>query len=404
MELSLPAGWQWRKARDCMDVRDGTHDSPKYIPLGYPLVTSKNLVNGKIDFSTCSFISKEDFDAISKRSAVDDGDILYAMIGTIGNPVIVQKQSEFAIKNVALFKFNNGNILNKYVYHFLNSEFAVSQFNSNSRGGTQKFVSLTNIRDLRIPLPPLAEQQKIAAILDAADRLRQKDHQLVERYTTLSQSLFLEMFGDPLKNPQKWKLTALSSLVKAVIDCPHTTPRWTEFGKVAIRTSNLTEGGWIWGDKRYVSEQEFHERSARAYVKSGDIVLSREGTVGVAAIVSPDMEICLGQRLVQIQPNLQLANNHFLLNLILYELAPERIETVMVGATSKHLNLKDLRSMKMITPPISLQNQFAERIKLIEAQKQKAQTSLQKSEALFNSLLQQAFTGELTRAPMERAA
>jgi type I restriction enzyme S subunit len=257
-------------------------------------------------------------------------------------------------------------------------------------------IRLSEISDLKIPLPALAEQQKIAAILDAADSLRQKDQQLVERYTALSQSLFLEMFGDPLSNPKKWKLSTLSSLVNAVIDCPHTTPRWTESGKVAIRTSNLSEGGWIWDDKRYVSEQEYHERSARAYVKSGDIVLSREGTVGIAAIVSPDMEICLGQRLVQIQPNLQLANNHFLLNLILYELAPERIERVMVGATSKHLNLRDLRNMKMITPSITLQNQFAERIQQIEAQKQQAQRSLEKSEALFNSLLQWAFTSELT--------
>jgi type I restriction enzyme, S subunit len=109
---NLPTGWVYRKARECMDVRDGTHDSPKYVISEYPLVTSKNLINGKIDFSTCSFISKEDLDAISKRSAVDDGDILYAMIGTIGNPVIVKKQSEFAIKNVALFKFNNESVFN----------------------------------------------------------------------------------------------------------------------------------------------------------------------------------------------------------------------------------------------------------------------------------------------------
>ena len=102
-QASLPSGWKWYKARECMDIRDGTHDSPRYVADGYPLVTSKNLVDGKIDFSTCTFISKEDHNAISKRSAVDEGDILYAMIGTIGNPVVVEKSQEFSIKNVALF-------------------------------------------------------------------------------------------------------------------------------------------------------------------------------------------------------------------------------------------------------------------------------------------------------------
>ena len=148
--ISLPENWEWCKAQDYMDIRDGTHDSPKYVDKGYPLVTSKNLVNGKIDFSTCSFITKEDHDAISKRSAVDDGDILYAMIGTIGNPVIVEKKHEFSIKNVALFKFKNKNVFNKYIYHFLNSEITKRQFSSNSRGGTQQFVSLKNIRELKI--------------------------------------------------------------------------------------------------------------------------------------------------------------------------------------------------------------------------------------------------------------
>ena len=101
---SLPIGWKWNKAKEVIDVRDGTHDSPKYQVNGIPLVTSKNLVNGSLDFSTCSLISEKDHFAISKRSAVNDGDILYAMIGTIGNPVIVKKEFEFSIKNVALFK------------------------------------------------------------------------------------------------------------------------------------------------------------------------------------------------------------------------------------------------------------------------------------------------------------
>jgi len=173
-------------------------------------------------------------------------------------------------------------------------------------------------------------------------------------------------------------------------------PKWTSSGKVAIRTSNLTQSGWSWKDKRFVSEEDFHDRSKRGYVKSGDIILSREGTVGVLAIVDKEMEICLGQRLVQLIPDFFLANNYYLLHLLLYELEPERISRIMVGATSKHLNVKELREMNLPVPPLTLQNQFAERIQAIEAEKQQAQASLQKSEDLFNSLLQRAFKGKLT--------
>lgn len=119
---TLPIGWEWYKAKEVLDVRDGTHDSPKYQEEGVPLVTSKNLVGGSIDFSTCSLISETDHIAISKRSAVNDGDILYAMIGTIGNPVIVKKELDFSIKNVALFKFDGSNVYNRYFYHFLKSD------------------------------------------------------------------------------------------------------------------------------------------------------------------------------------------------------------------------------------------------------------------------------------------
>lgn len=348
------------------------------------------LIIGKYPFFTSS-------SQLSKFTNTPDYKLDNALIFGSGGSASVHHVTDSFSTSADCFvvtKKVNIEILLKFAYYYLSGNIHILE--EGFKGAGLKHISKAYIQEIKMPLPPLAEQQRIVAILDAADSLRQKDQQLVERYTSLSQSLFLEMFGDPLSNPKKWKLSTLSSLVKAVIDCPHTTPRWTESGKVAIRTSNLTVGGWIWDDKRYVTEQEYHERSARAYVKPGDIVLSREGTVGVAAIVNPDMEICLGQRLVQIQPNLQLANNHFLLNLILYELAPERIERVMVGATSKHLNLKDLRCMKMITPPIKLQNQFAERIQLIEVQKQQAQRSLEKSEALFNSLLQRAFTGELT--------
>lgn len=108
--------WDESELNRVCDVRDGTHGSPKYVEEGYPLVTSKNVVNGKISFENISYICQEDFDEISKRSNVDNGDIIMPMIGTIGKPTIVVKDRDFAIKNVALIKFiQNSRVINTFV-------------------------------------------------------------------------------------------------------------------------------------------------------------------------------------------------------------------------------------------------------------------------------------------------
>jgi type I restriction enzyme, S subunit len=126
-------GWEVKKLGNICDVRDGTHDSPKYHSTGYPLITSKNIKDGNIDFSDVNLISKEDFIAVNKRSLVDDGDILMPMIGTIGNPVIVKKDREFAIKNVALIKFGGSTVSNVYIKMLLQGHFLEKYIEENSK-------------------------------------------------------------------------------------------------------------------------------------------------------------------------------------------------------------------------------------------------------------------------------
>ena len=155
----------FQRISDVIDVRDGTHDTPKYVLDGVPLVTSKNLVNGTIDFDTTKLISYEDAELINLRSSVDDGDILFAMIGTIGNPVLVKKDREFCIKNMALFKNIDHDLFDmNYLLLFL--QFEQSSMKKKASGGVQSFVSLKFLRQYLIPLPPLAEQKRIVVRLE----------------------------------------------------------------------------------------------------------------------------------------------------------------------------------------------------------------------------------------------
>ena len=163
LPYEIPKTWCWARMGSCLDVRDGTHDTPKYITEGIPLVTSKNLCDGKIDFSTAKFISKEDHLAISQRSKVDSEDIMYAMIGSIGNPVLYNGNAEFSIKNMALFKKINNGLDMEYVYWFLYlSQDTMKKFSS---GGVQSFVSLGYLRNYWIPVPPIEEQHRIVTTI-----------------------------------------------------------------------------------------------------------------------------------------------------------------------------------------------------------------------------------------------
>ena len=166
--FDLPEGWAWARLQDVIDVRDGTHDSPKDA-IGedtYPLVTSKNFINGEIDFDGARRISAEDHVEISKRSLVEKYDILFSMIGgNLGNQVMVLDDRQFSVKNVALFKYYNKDMTSPYfVKKFM--EHLALDLQGEASGGAQPFVSLGFLRSLVFGLPPCEEQHRIVAKVD----------------------------------------------------------------------------------------------------------------------------------------------------------------------------------------------------------------------------------------------
>lgn len=161
----LPPGWMWTRLGNTFDVRDGTHATPKYVSDGFPLITSKNIYSGRLLFDGANFISEQDHRQICERSRVDPGDILFAMIGSIGNPVIVDTDREFSIKNVALFKYYvTADAEPRFLLHYL--KLVSEEMRARAAGGVQSFVSLGYLRDYLFPLPPLAEQRRIVAKVD----------------------------------------------------------------------------------------------------------------------------------------------------------------------------------------------------------------------------------------------
>jgi len=158
-------GWVEMKLGEVYDVRDGTHDSPKYHDTGFPLITSKNLKREGLSFDDIKLINEQDYKKINERSAVHKGDVLLAMIGTIGAPTLVEMEPNFAIKNVALLKIPNGQS-GAFLKHYLGSEWVISKMMNEAKGTTQKFVGLGYLRNFPINVPPLAAQLKVVKGLD----------------------------------------------------------------------------------------------------------------------------------------------------------------------------------------------------------------------------------------------
>ncbi len=203
LEESFQGGeYDVKKLWDIFDVRDGTHDSPKFHDKGYPLITSKNLSENGIDFGNIKLISQEDYDKINQRSKVDKWDLLFAMIGTIWTPTIVDIEPEFAIKNVALFKPKNTDAVMWYLRYFLLSDFVIQKMLAESKWATQKFVGLGYLRAFQIPLPPLPRQHEIVVHLDRVFAetmaLRWEYEAQIRDLSTLKQSLLEEAFAGRL--------------------------------------------------------------------------------------------------------------------------------------------------------------------------------------------------------------
>ena len=225
---------EYKKLSEICDVRDGTHDSPKYVTEGYPLVTSKNIVDGKLDLSVVSYLSQDDFDKINARSNVDSGDIIMPMIGTIGNPYLVENFCEFAIKNVALIKFPDDGISNKYIWYYLKSPTFNRYIEERNRGGTQKFLALGDIREVLVPYLPIDEQNQIVEHLDKVFSVIKCREQELELLDELIKARFIELFGDLKTNSKCWPIVGFKDCAEIDTNMIHDFEGYEEYPHIGI--------------------------------------------------------------------------------------------------------------------------------------------------------------------------
>lgn len=257
---------------------------------------------------------------------------------------------------------------------------------------------ISKYAELEIPLPPLPIQQKIAAILDAADELRQKDKVLVAKYDELSRALFLELFGDPVSNPKGWAIKRMEEVCIKITDGTHFSPEPQSEGYPYVTAKHVKEYGLdFYAKPTYISKKAHDEIYKRCTPEHGDVLYIKDGaTTGIACLNTFKEPISLLSSLALLKPNKTVLNNYYLsywLNNPKNKIA--LINEFMSGAAIQRYTLSKINSFMVMVPDLRLQNKFAELVKDIESQKKSAQECVLKSEELFNSLLQKAFNGEL---------
>ena len=363
--------WEQHKLGNESDVRDGTHNSPKYINKGYPLITSKNLSIDGLDFENVSYVSKADFDAINARSKVDVGDILFGMIGTIGNPVLLNNDG-FAIKNVSLIK-EKKNISNKFLIQLLKSEVFFRYIQLENEGGTQKFLSLRKIRDFEFSAPPIHEQSKISHLLETLDIEILLYQQQLKLYKKIKQSLLQTMFPrDEEKAPKvrfadfhdDWKQHSLKEVMKNFIVPMRDKPKkfdgnipWTRIEDIDGKYLNRSKSG------RYISNNTIKEMHLKI-IPSNSIIVSASATFGVVAIVTQNL--VTNQTFIGMVPNSNYTID-FLYSLFQSPAAQKKMKKESAGSTIFYIPRESFEKMKFNLPIISEQNKVGEILKKIDS-------------------------------------
>lgn len=259
----------------------------------------------------------------------------------------------------------------------------------------QKRVSADFLRDFEIPLPPLEEQKRIAAILDKADAIRRKRQQAIKLADDFLRSVFLEMFGDPVTNPKGWEVVNIEDVCSDIVDCINKTAKSVDYETPyrMIRTTNVRNMKIDLTDVRYVDKDVYEKWISRLRPEIGDIVFTREAPAGEAGIIDFDDLVFLGQRTMQFRPDKSRITSSFLLHEMMGAGIKEQMEKMSSGSTVKHLSVPECKKFKVRKPPMNVLVRFeklrSKTLSVLELANKAGDISL------VESLSQKAFSGEL---------
>ncbi|WP_416440844.1 restriction endonuclease subunit S [Leeuwenhoekiella sp. A16] len=382
----------------CEVITCGVAKRPNYVEDGIPFLSSKNVKEDRFILDSYNYVSKEDYLKLTKHNKPEKGDILYTRVGSFGQAAVVNFDFEFAVfVSLTLIKPKKEIVDSRYLMHYLNNPFIRNLANNSTSGIGVQNLNVKVVREFPIDLPPLKTQQHITTILDDAAALRDKTAQLLTEYDLLSQSIFLEMFGDPVRNQKNWNIKPISEISKRIQIGPFGSQLhksdYQDLGFSLVNPIDIKNGEIDLENCKKIGENKFLSLP-NYHLQRGDLIIARRGDLSKIAVVENEDLFC-GTGSLYVRFNEKL-NSKFCSYFFNQEVTISRLYEEARGITMANLNKTIIKEFNIPVPPIELQNQFADKIALIEQQKALAKQELQESEDLFNCLLQKAFKGELT--------
>lgn len=268
------------------------------------------------------------------------------------------------------------------------------------KGATRAKLTKGDAAMMPIPIPPLEEQKRIAAILDKADTIRRKRQQAIKLADEFLRSVFLDMFGDPVTNPKGFPASKLGDLCEDLFLGLTSKVDYVDGGEgyPLVRAKDINTGELSFEEVKYISEDQHRKLTKNHLTRKGDLLVSKSGTLGTCAIVRTDRAFSTYESIFTVRPDNSRLDLYYLIHLLQNKGFKEKLIGNKVGGTVAHLNLKMFRDFEIGVPPIALQHQFSKTISKIEAKLERYKVSFHEAEALFSSLSQKAFSGELNAA------
>ncbi|WP_346700176.1 restriction endonuclease subunit S [uncultured Alistipes sp.] len=355
--------WKTYRLGEICDVRDGTHDSPKQSLTGKPLVTSKNIKGGIINLSSTYLISNEDYQSINKRSCVHQWDILFSMIGTVGELAIVKNEPQFAIKNIGLFKMNGDQLLSYWIYYYLHSDNAQENILKNIKGSTQQYIALKDLRLLPIGLPPIEIRQRIVEILKSFDDKIELNRRINANLEAQAQALFRSWFVDfePFRDgpfvdselgkiPQGWKVAELGDVTKQQTE--KVGPQ-----KTVKVLSPITTGELVLSEE-YFTKQVFSESIAKYIIVKPDQFAYNPARINIGSIGRNTFEFdgCVSP--VYVVFECEKGYHYFFDFFRKTDAFKQEVISRAIGGVRQTLGYKDFALIKVIYPPQNVVLEF----------------------------------------------
>ncbi|OED72171.1 restriction endonuclease subunit S [Vibrio crassostreae] len=323
--------------------------------------------------------------------------VLYSKLRPYLNKVVLPDSHGLATTELVPMLPDPTRLDRRYLAHYLRSEKFVNWVSEQVAGAKMPRVSMKIFWDHEIPLPPLAEQKRIAVILDKADAIRQKRKQAIDLADEFLRSVFLDMFGDPVTNPKGFPLGTIRDLVDTANYGTSGKASETDGEFPVLRMGNITyQGGWDFTDLKYIDLTE--KELPKYLVHRGDLLFNRTNSrelVGKTAVYNQDEPMAFAGYLVRVRPN-ELGNNYYISGY----LNSGHGKKVLVGMCKSivgmaNINAQELQDIKILLPPIEIQNQYESLAKSVYEKTMTHKSSSTELELLFNSLSQKAFSGEL---------